>query len=116
MNKTTNRSALTYVLENCELPTEISEKLTAMLSALDAKTANRKPTKEQEENENFKNEIVALLMEAGASTATEIRTNVPGLDAWQVQKTSALLKALSEENRVTSEMVKGKKMFSAVGV
>lgn len=37
-DKMTNRKALDYVLENCDLPSEVSEKLSAMLVALDKKS------------------------------------------------------------------------------
>ena len=46
--KMTNRKALDYVLENCDLPSDVSEKLSAMLVALDKKSGGtRKPTANQ---------------------------------------------------------------------
>ena len=48
MEKMTNRKALTYALENCELPTAVADKFRAMLDALDRKNgAERKPTAKQ---------------------------------------------------------------------
>ena len=57
-DKMTNRKALTYVMENFDLPDDVAEKLSAMLTALDKKSGGtRKPTANQIANEELKTRI-----------------------------------------------------------
>ena len=114
-NKMTNRKALTWVLDNCEVPIEVREKLDGMIASLDRKSANpnRKPTAKQIENAALREKIVALLTEAESPmTCTEIQHAIPELAEFGSQKVSALVKPLVEGKTVTKEVVKGKALFS----
>jgi len=113
MEKITNKKALGYVLENCELPEDVKGKLEAMVVALDKKAnANKKPTKAQEANEAVKAEIVEKMEENHLYTITEL---MKLLDAeYSNQKISALVRQLIAEGKVVRTEEKGKAYFSLV--
>lgn len=99
-NKTTYISALSFVLDNCDLPTEIAEKLTALRDQqVKRNSAEHKPTKTQKENEVLKDVVMAVMTTEGA-TVSEIMTRDERLSALSNQKVSALLNALAKEGRV----------------
>lgn len=110
--KMTNRKALEYVLENCETPKEVSEKLIAMISALDKKnSATRKPTAAQLENEKFKELILSVVSEKGM-TVTDILKAVPEFDGFSNQKVSALVRQLVQSEKLAKQEIKGRSYFS----
>ena len=83
-DKMTNRKALAYVLENCDLPTEVAEKVEKMVAQLDKKSsAERKPTARQAENAVVRAEIVDYINENYAEggdhdpVLTEARKDCP---------------------------------------
>ena len=57
-DKMTNAKALAYVLANCEIPSEVADKLTAIKASIEKKNAHKsdKPTAKQAENEAIKPE------------------------------------------------------------
>ena len=73
------------------------------------KNANRKPTKAQAENEVLKSKILEFMVEGQAYTVTEIQKGV-GLES--NQKTSALVRQLKDEGKVTRKEEKGKAYFT----
>ena len=110
--KMTNRKALEYVLENCETPKEVSEKLVAMIGALDKKnSATRKPTAAQLENEKFKELILSVVGEK-SMTVTDILKAVPEFDGFSNQKVSALVRQLKESGKLVKQEIKGRSYFS----
>lgn len=110
--KMTNRKALEYVLANCDTPKEVSEKIVAMIAALDKKnSATRKPTPGQLENEHYKELILSVLGEKGI-TVTDIIKAVPEFDGFNNQKIASLVRQLKEESKVVREEVKGRAYFS----
>ena len=85
------------------------EKINALITAIDKKNANRKPTKAQAENEEIKAKILEF-MEVGKSyTVTDIQKAV-GLDS--NQKASALIRQLKESELVIRKEEKGKAYFT----
>ncbi len=75
------------------------------IELLNAKSANRKPTKVQVENETFKALILAFLTEKGtAFTIKELQANIPELAELSNQKITHLLSALGEKG--TGQIVK----------
>ena len=110
--KMTNRKALEYVLENCETPKEVSEKLVAMIGALDKKnSATRKPTATQLENEKFKELILSVVSEKGM-TVTDIIKTIPEFDGFNNQKVSSLVRQLVQSGKLVRQEVKGRAYFS----
>lgn len=57
--KMTQKEALTFVLENCEIPEKVSEKLTSMLAQIEKKNASGKTTTPtQKKNAEFAKAII----------------------------------------------------------
>jgi hypothetical protein len=83
-----------------------------------AKTGERKATPNQVENEGYKKLILDFLAtlpeDSDGVTCTEIMKNVPALSAFQVQKTSSLVRQLKNAGQVTSQEVKGRSLFRLV--
>lgn len=110
--KMTNRKALDYVLENCDLPSEVSEKLSAMLVALDKKSSEtRKPTANQIANEELKTRIWDS-MESGTRYQVKELAKLVGMDSFQ--KCSALVKQLKDSGKVARSEEKGVAYFTKV--
>ena len=90
--KLTYVTALTYAIENGNLPAEIAEKLIALRTQQEKRnTGEKKPTKTQQENEPVKQAIVTLLKDSPSPlTASDVAASV----GVSVQKASALLSQL----------------------
>ena len=95
----TNKVAIDFVLTNCELPTEVREKLENMRASLEKKSANRKSTKTQAENVGIKTEILKALESSTGMTVSQIMPLV-GEGAYTNQKISSLLRQLVESGEV----------------
>ena len=112
MEKMTNVKALAYVLENCELTTEVKEKLEKMKFQFEKKnSAEKKPTATQIANEGIKNIILETLSEK-SMTITEMQKSNSELAELSNQKISALLKQMTESGSIKREEIKRKAYFS----
>ena len=114
--KVTNKSALNFVLDNCELPKEISDKLSAMIVALDKKSTSgeKKPTATQIANEGYKALIVDYLNSLGkGATCADMIKEIPEFNDFSTSKVSALTKQLVDKNVIDKVMVKGRAFFKA---
>ena len=110
--KMTNRKALTYVMENFTLPTDVEEKLSAMLTALDKKSSGtRKPTANQIANEEMKTKIWDS-MESGVRYQVKELAKLVGMESFQ--KCSALVKQLKDSDKVARSEEKGVAYFTKV--
>ena len=103
-NKMTNLKAIQYVLDNCEMPADVSERLNAIAMSLAKKAAGgsteKKPTATQLANRNLQDKVLNHLRESGAhATCTEILKAIPELDGMNTQKV------------VAAEKVKGQMRF-----
>ena len=81
------------------------------LDLLAKKSANKKPTKTQEENEGIKVEILSVLDKVGM-TVTEIQSKSAVLGNLSNQRVSALLRQLIAEDKVVKTVDKKKSYFS----
>ena len=82
------------------------------IAVLDKKAENRKPTKTQAENEILKARVVEILEDAEKGmTATEI-LNADVETFKNVQKVTALLKALVDNGKIVKEVDKKKAFFT----
>ena len=81
------------------------------IELLQKKSANKKPTKTQEENKSLKNEILSVLSDEGM-TVTEIQKKSEILGEVSNQKVSALLRQLVEVGAVEKTIEKKKSFFS----
>ena len=111
--KTTNKSALTYILEHYDLPADVAEKVQGMLAQLEKRSsAERKPSARQVENEKLKGEIV-LAMEQGRkySVAEMIKEFAFSPTDITPQRVSALMTQLVDAKLIEREVVKRKVLF-----
>ena len=113
MTKMTNIKALEYVLTNCaDLPSEVTEKLTAMKTSFEKKSsAERKPTPIQQENMGHKQEILNLLADGAQYTITDIMKGVPALSELSNQRVSAIVRQLTLSGEVMRVEDKRKAYF-----
>ncbi len=111
MEKMTNVKALYFVLNNYEeMPEDVRLKLEGMVATLEKKSANRKPTKVQEQNNELKDAILANLT-SEPKTVSEIIAIVPELAGMNTQKVTPLMYQLEGEGKVTKVADKKKSLF-----
>lgn len=122
MTKLTSKVALSYavaILTNAEVnkdftSEQIVEKLNSMIAQLDKKSSSEKKLTEQQiQNGSFKTDILILLSDGKARTATEILNEVPNFEGTNMtnQRVSALLRQLILDGKVVKDVVKGKSFF-----
>lgn len=110
--KLTYVAALTYAIENGNLPAEIAEKLTALRTQQEKRnTAEKKPTKAQEANVGIKQVILTALEGQEAKTVSEIQTLSEELGQLSNQKVASLVRQLVEEGKLIREEEKRKAYF-----
>lgn len=115
MTKMTQKVALNYVIDNCELPEEVKAKIESMIVALEkksAKSGERKPTKTQVANEGFKAIIVDNMEHGRLYTITEIAKEMPFGEELSNQRVSALVRQLKDAGVVVRTEEKRKAYFS----
>ena len=110
--KLTYVAALTYAIENGNLPAEIAEKLTALRTQQEKRnTAEKKPTKAQEANVGIKQVILTALEGQEAKTVSEIQTLNEELGQLSNQKVASLVRQLVEEGKLIRVEEKRKAYF-----
>ena len=124
MTKLTKKVALSVAIASLNgeaLPTEFTAadvvaKLNEMIAQLDKKTdAERPMTEQQKQNLGYKTDLLAVLADGKARTATELMKEVPTFpEDMSNQRVSALLRQLILDGKVQRETVKGKTLFSIV--
>ena len=106
--KMTYVEALAVVLNGGEVTDEVKEKLTALKKSIEKKSANKKPSKNQVENEKYIGEILAVLEGIEKGTASEIAKASDMLKDFSNQKVTSLLKILCDREMV-ERVVEGRK-------
>lgn len=115
MEKITNKSALQYVIENCDIPTEIKEKFEKMIEAIEKKSSGeRKPTERQLENRMLMEVLYNALSADTGMTISDVIKNVPEFSEMNTQRIVPMCKALETAGKVRKEMVKGRAYFYKV--
>lgn len=113
--KTTNKTALTYAIENLhDAPAEVIEKLENMVAQLDKKNAApRKITAKQEANEVVKEAIVDFLSlnSDKGFTCSDLLKEVEALEGRSPQYVSALMRSLLLAGVVSKTTDKRKSFF-----
>ena len=115
MTKMTQKNAIAYVIDNCDLPEDVLAKLESMKAQLEKKSAHkgeRKPTKTQIANEGFKALIVEFMEPGTLYTVTELTKSVPFGEELSTQRVSALVRQLKEAGTVVRTEEKRKAYFS----
>lgn len=111
----TQKNAIAYVIDNCDLPEEVMEKLVSMKAQLEKRSAHkgeRKPTKTQIANEGFKTIIVENMEPGHLYTVTELTKEIPFGEELSTQRVSALVRQLKEAGLVVRTEEKRKAYFS----
>ena len=103
MEKMTNLIAMNYVIDNCELPSDVLEKMCNMRDSLVKKSASR--SKASKANAELNAQIGEVIMSVLASsdepmTVTEINKSCDELSEYSNQKLSAVLRNLVADKRV----------------
>lgn len=114
MEKMTNLKAVAYVLENCELPTDVREKLEKVKASFEKKsTGERKPTATQMANLSLKGAILSYMAEQPDRmfSISELIKEVPELEGLSTQKVSPMISALVKEFKVVRIEEKRKAYF-----
>ena len=95
---------------------EVVNKLNEMLEQLDKNVKGEKPmTEHQKQNEDVKNNVLILLSDGKARTATEIMKETLNIPKDMTnQRISALLRLLILDKKVEKESTKGKTYFRIV--
>lgn len=118
-NKTTNKTALLYAIENLpDAPADIREKWQKMVDQLDRKNAApRKLTEKQEKNEVIKGVILDFLTAHSDSgfTCSDLIKSITELEGASNQYVSALMRLLCEAHKVEKYTEKRRTYFR-VGV
>lgn len=113
--KMTQKNAIAYVLEHCEIPKEVSEKLVSMKTQLEKKSnqsGERKPTKTQIANEGHKQTILANMEQGRLYTVTELTKEIPFSEELSSQRVSALVRQLKDSGEIVRTEEKRKAYFS----
>ena len=113
--KMTQKNAIAYVLDNCEIPAEVKDKLVSMKAQLEkrsAKSGERKPTKTQVANESFKQVIVDNMEPGRLYTIAELVKEIPFGEDLSSQRVSALVTQLKKAGTVIRTEDKRKAYFS----
>lgn len=115
MEKMTNVKALEFVLANCELNTEIKEKLEKMKAQFEKKNgAERKPTANQQENAELKFAILDGMEVGKKYTITDLMKSIVEIADLSNQRVSALVRQLKDEGKVVRTEEKRKAYFEVV--
>lgn len=111
--KMTNSKALAFILENYDLPTEVSEKIVNIKASIDKKASNKssKPSAKQIENANLSNVIYETILGLEPMTVTDIIKTVPELAGLSTQRVRPML---SDKARFENTTVKGKSLYKAI--
>ena len=114
--KMTNRKAIQFVLDNCDVPADVRAKFEAMAVAIDKKNgAERKPSARQIENEGIKSAILAEMEVNHLYTIQEMLKGFTCFgEGMTSQRVSALMAQLVEAGKVVRTIDKRKTYFSLV--
>lgn len=96
MTKMTYAAALSHVLTTCEMPEEVRAKLVALSESLAKKaSAEKKPTKTQQENANLAEQLLAYLRECGEpKTVSDMLAECECVKGMSNQKVSGVLRTM----------------------
>lgn len=111
-NKMTNAKALSYIMENCDLPQEISEKVENMIASL-----NRKSAKKLLANDNehaLFSEVLDILKAHDKMTVSEIFRAMHNEAVESTQKVTGLLGKLAEMGCVARVEEKSRPFYKFV--
>lgn len=112
MEKMTYKMALSYVLDNCETPADVREKLVNLLESVSKKSSSSsdRPSKKQAENQPLMDTLLEA-MTFENQTVSDFIKQIPAFKEFSNQKVSYLANSLAKEGKVVKEIIKGKTYF-----
>ena len=116
--KMTYAEALTFAIENANFPAEVIEKLTALRTSIQKKSASpKKLTAQQEKNEVLKAEIVEFLADTPDTgyTVTDLLKEIPALEGDSNQHVSAVMRQLVQADKAERYTEKRRTYFRFKG-
>lgn len=115
-DKMTNVKALTFALDNCDLPDEVREKFEAMRTSFEKRAASKsgKPTKAQVEAMAVAEKVAEAMTAGEVYEWKAIADLLPDGEKRTAQRVTALMKRLIEAGRVSKAEVKGKMTYTLV--
>lgn len=111
----TNEKALAYVLENCELPAAVAEKITRIHESIAKKKNANGSKKNSEAVQAILTEITDTLERGKKYLVSEISKTVPSLNGASTSKTTSYVNWLREDGKLQRTIEKGKSYYSLVG-
>ena len=121
-DKMTNKKALTYALENCDLPEAVRDKFEAMITALNKKSsAERKPTAKQTENAAVRSILVGFINSkytegSDGFTVSDLLKECPAVKDKSNQYVTAILRQAVIAEEISRGSVKRRTYFAPTGV
>lgn len=112
--KITQKMAINYVMDNFELPKEYKEKFEAMLETLEKKSASKKMTTGQKENEVLKGKILENMENGAKYTIGDMIKTFECCVGLSTSKVSALVRHLKISGEVYRYEEKGIAYFTKV--
>ena len=112
--KMTYAEALTFAIENADFPAEVVEKLTALRTSIQKKSASpKKLTAQQEKNAGIRGIISEFLAENEGKgyTVSDLLKEIPEIEGDSNQHISALLRQLVQANVVEKYSEKRRTYF-----
>ena len=114
MTKMTYAAALSHVLTTCEMPEEVRAKLVALSESLVKKaSAEKKPTKTQQANEDIKVRLMEAMQGQDKLTVTDIQNLDEEFKAMSNQKVAALVRQLVKDGKL-QRLEEGRKAYFKV--
>lgn len=111
-NKVTKKMMFEALIAKYGLTAEEEKFLRHEIELIEAKKANKKPTKAQEENEKLKAEIVEVIGNKAVTVSVVWKSKDKWIKEYSNQKFSALMNAMVEEGRLKKVTDKRVSYFS----
>lgn len=111
-NKVTKKMKFEALIAKYPFTADEKEFLLHEIEIIEAKRANKKPTKAQEENEKLKAEIVEVIGNKSVTVSEVWKSNRDWTMQYSNQKFSALMNAMVEEGRLKKVTDKRVSYFS----
>lgn len=111
-NKVTKKEMFEALIAKYQLTADEEKFLRHEIELIEAKKANKKPTKAQEENEKLKAEIVEIIGNKALTVSAVWKSKDEWILNYSNQKFSALMNAMVEEGRLKKVTDKRVSYFS----
>lgn len=115
LEKMTNEKALAYVLENCELPDDVAEKVTKIHESIAKKKSASGSKKDTEAVQAIFTEIANTLDKAKKYRVAEIAQAVPSLKGASTSKVTTYVTWMYKDGLMNKTIEKNISYYSLIG-